>query len=197
MEKLSKKPFSGVAKKINPTVAGAAIGGTVTGGVGALSQHLSNRKTDKRWEQTNKQRAAKGQSPLPKKQRVSPLAAGAIFGAFGAAHGAAIGNAAHMGQQQGRQYYRGGTRRGPGGYAPPPPPSNVMAPAWAGKVKTKSEATKAWKSEARKHHPDLGGNPDKMKKVNAEWEEWQRSNHFNKLAGVIPSFLDELMQIYS
>ena len=49
-------------------------------------------------------------------------------------------------------------------------------------VKTKKEAQKLYRKQAMKYHPDLGGDPTKMKELNKAWETFQKSNHFQKLA---------------
>lgn len=52
----------------------------------------------------------------------------------------------------------------------------------SGDEKTKSEVRKAFHNLARKHHPDIGGDPEKMKKINAAWEDIKNGSWFNKLA---------------
>lgn len=51
-----------------------------------------------------------------------------------------------------------------------------------GGVKSKAEAKAAYKEVARKHHPDLGGDPEKMKDINAAWDDFKRSTAFQKLS---------------
>jgi len=49
-------------------------------------------------------------------------------------------------------------------------------------VSTKAEAKKKMRSAALKHHPDKGGNPEEMKKVNDFMGQVQKSDWFDKLA---------------
>lgn len=49
-------------------------------------------------------------------------------------------------------------------------------------VKTKKEAKKHFRATAFKHHPDRGGDPEKMKKVNEAWSEIKSSSWYEKLA---------------
>ena len=37
------------------------------------------------------------------------------------------------------------------------------------------EARQAYKDAARKHHPDAGGDPEVMKRINAAWDRIRRS----------------------
>lgn len=51
-----------------------------------------------------------------------------------------------------------------------------------GKVKTKKDAQQAYKAAARKNHPDLGGDPEKMKNINSSWDDFKTSPLYEKLA---------------
>jgi hypothetical protein len=73
--------------------------------------------------------------------------------------------------------------------------ADAPPPSWAKGAKTKAEAKTRYRAEAKKHHPDHGGDAEKMKKVNTEWEAYEKSKHFDKLAGWIPSLIDELQQL--
>ena len=48
--------------------------------------------------------------------------------------------------------------------------------------KTKAEAKKVYREAARKHHPDMGGDPEKFKKLSTDWEGIENSEWFHKLA---------------
>lgn len=50
------------------------------------------------------------------------------------------------------------------------------------KIKTKKEVKIEHRRKAMKHHPDRGGDPDKMSKVNASWERVSNSSWYEKLA---------------
>lgn len=68
-------------------------------------------------------------------------------------------------------------------------------PAWAKNAKNHGEAKRAYRAEAMKHHPDRGGNAEKMKTLNNEWEELEK-HHFPKQSSVLSSFFDELESIF-
>ena len=61
------------------------------------------------------------------------------------------------------------------------------------KNQSKSEAKKAYKAQARKNHPDMGGSEEKMKDVNAAWTKYK--SHFTKEAA-LQAFCDELIRIH-
>lgn len=49
-------------------------------------------------------------------------------------------------------------------------------------VKTKAAAKKAYRDLVKKYHPDRGGDPEMMRKVNNAWDAFSDSHHFQKLA---------------
>lgn len=49
-------------------------------------------------------------------------------------------------------------------------------------VSTKAEITRAYRDKARQHHPDKGGDPEKMKRLNDAMEKIRESSWFSKLA---------------
>lgn len=52
-----------------------------------------------------------------------------------------------------------------------------------GGFKTKAEATKHYRKMSMKHHPDRGGDPEKMKKINTAWDKFKaHPDGFEKLA---------------
>ena len=51
-----------------------------------------------------------------------------------------------------------------------------------GKEKTKAEVKKKYREQARKHHPDLGGDAEHFKKVNNAYDHVEKSPWFSKLA---------------
>lgn len=51
-----------------------------------------------------------------------------------------------------------------------------------GKVKTKAEAKKAYRDAAYQAHPDRGGDTEKMKDINASWDDFKNSPLYEKLA---------------
>jgi uncharacterized protein YdaT len=48
----------------------------------------------------------------------------------------------------------------------------------------KLEAKQVYREAARKHHPDMGGNAEKFKKLSTDWEGIENSNWFQKLAAL-------------
>ena len=51
-------------------------------------------------------------------------------------------------------------------------------------IKSKADAKKIYREAARKHHPDLGGNVEKFKKLSTHWEDVENSDWFQKLASL-------------
>jgi len=72
-------------------------------------------------------------------------------------------------------------------------PNPAEKPEWLRHVKTKDDAKKAYKAQARKHHPDLGGSEEKFKQVGNEWEDFQR-HHFDKLSHALFQELYHIMR---
>jgi hypothetical protein len=101
---------------------------------------------------------------------------GLIGGYFGTAYGA--GKHFH---ENYRGYYRG---RGDG--AGPKRPSDhrphMHHVGLSGEEKTKAEVRKKYYQAAMKHHPDRGGKPEDMKRINNAMDEIKNSSWFQKLA---------------
>jgi hypothetical protein len=72
---------------------------------------------------------------------------------------------------------------------------DVPTPKWARGAKTKADAKTRYRAEAMKNHPDRGGNAEKMKDINTEWEKWEKSPGFNKLSHVLLGLIDELEKL--
>lgn len=68
-----------------------------------------------------------------------------------------------------------------------------VRPDWLKKAKTKAEAKAAFRDQARKLHPDHGGNPSEFRKMH---DEWKQHEHAFKTA-MLSSFADELEKIAS
>lgn len=60
----------------------------------------------------------------------------------------------------------------------------AATPTWAQQASTKAEAKSAYRAQARQHHPDLGGDPEKLKRVNVDWENFEKSPAYAKMASV-------------
>lgn len=93
-----------------------------------------------------------------------------------------------------RSSYGSGSARG-SGEARSAKVKDVGTPEWLKGVKTKADAKTKFREQAKMHHPDRGGSEEKMKKVNSEWDSFQK-HHFNKLSHILPAFLDELKEIF-
>jgi hypothetical protein len=50
------------------------------------------------------------------------------------------------------------------------------------KMKTKAEVKKVFRDAAMRNHPDIGGDAEKMKRINASWAKIKDDPWFHKLA---------------
>lgn len=180
------------------------IGGAV--GAGGLTLGLTH--AAKKW--TEKQPSFKKLKPATKEKRKKEMNKAIKWGTIGnailgglefASLGADLGShrrymrAARKASKGAGRYWKGRSSYGGyGGYARPPKADEVKVPDWLKGVKTKADAKTKFREQAKTHHPDRGGSEEKMKKVNSEWDNFQK-HHFNKLAFLMPSFLDELRRI--
>lgn len=89
-------------------------------------------------------------------------------------------------RSRGRSY--SGRSTGPGREAPSAQIPRQSVPSWLKGVKTKQEAKNAYRAQAMKHHPDRGGNAERMKEVNTAWDSFQK-HHFDKLSSALFSEL--------
>lgn len=199
-----KRSFTGTlrhAKRVLQTnqplkqgLIGAALGGAYAGGV----NHVVRKAVEKHGTPAMKKQMKDADDKHPFLRH--PLTQTVMGAAIGGHAGVQLGTLSKTFRdagKQGRGFSRGWR---PGGEAPPPsrPSSaNMKPPAWAKGAKTKADAKKAYRAEAFKHHPDRGGDQNKMKDLNNQWENFQQSEHFNKLSGVLPSFFDELDLIHA
>lgn len=137
---------------------------------------------------------AKAKEPTTAKRVAQGLGLGAAAAAaVGLSHPAgrrrakgilnAFRNAAHKASRSGGQYSQ---HARPGSSSPH---VGAAIPSELRKIRTKNEFRKAWRAEAMKHHPDRGGNPEKMKDVNVAYEAFRRSPHYEKLAAAYWPFL--------
>lgn len=110
---------------------------------------------------------------------------------IGAIIGGAAGIGANIGLFKMLQKQKFGQYRHSGYYqAPrPPKPQQTDIPSFFkqhghnhSNIKTKLQAKKIYRDAARKTHPDLGGDVEKLKKLNIDWEGVENSSWFNKLA---------------
>lgn len=60
--------------------------------------------------------------------------------------------------------------------------------------KTKRDVKTEFRTAARKHHPDRGGNPEKMKAINESWGTIKETDWFQKLAA-LAAMRDEMSSI--
>ena len=186
---MKKEAFMGAVKKVvdfakkHPEVTYGAAGAAGLGGLSAGTQHLSNKFVERYG------------SPLQKENLRThhlvyhPLTQGAIGAAFGGYGGSRYGAFKRsMGASGGR------SRHGFGGEAPSAKVKDTGVPSWLKGVKSKAEAKRVYRAQARSNHPDLGGDAEKMKTINQQWDSFSK-HHFDKLSMFLPSFYQELYEI--
>lgn len=178
-------------KQLGQRISNTALKGAVIGaGLGGWSGNAGAKRENE---------DARGKKTVMRRDVAANTIAGAVRGA---GSGAFIGR---LFQREARQPfdfgggYGGGRGRSSGrsygggsgfGRKPPEPPD------WLKNVKTKKDAKKAYHTHAMKNHPDRGGSEDAMKKINADWDDFQK-HHFDKLSSIrAQAFLDELAKIY-
>lgn len=157
-------------------VRGAIAGGLGLGALGAavngLPKTQKNILTGEEEKLTNKQRITRG------------VVGGLGFGVLGAMHGR------RMGWNHRAKKWNAGFRPAAGAPGGMPKPKT---PDWLKGAKTRSEARRAYHAQARKLHPDLGGNPEAIKNLNVEWEKHEPM--FKQ--ALYDAFADELEKIAS
>jgi len=164
-------------KKILGT-AGALYGA----GVGALAgaRHESPKTVPKKKRWTRRQKVVRG-----------ALIGAAAGGLYGVGQGAQVRTKGYQQYWKGKKWQQGKKwqhRSAPGfGFR-----QKVKPPSWVAGVKTKEEAARRFKQQARKVHPDLGGSTEAMKNLNTEWSKFRKSPDFTKLSAFMPSFFNEL-----
>lgn len=57
-------------------------------------------------------------------------------------------------------------------------------PDWLSGISSKAEAKSKYRRMARKHHPDLGGSEEVMKKITLEWDSFIKGGGFDKLSSI-------------
>lgn len=164
-------------------IAGAAVGGLGGAALGGLPKHHYNMKGEKKKSPTG--------------WRIANAAIdGVLLGTLGHDIGGRLGfqMAAKKYGPNPRTWGAGGWS-GPGGKATGDSPY----PDWLKGSKNKADAKKRYRDLAMKHHPDRGGNPEHMKKVNEEWEGAQAHKDFPKMASLVSfnAFTDEMFKIYN
>lgn len=156
-------------KERREDLLGAAAGGLGFGSIGYI--HGKKREKDK--------------APTKRSDR---WAEAAMAGAMGAGYGHMFGAMARGHRLQMHQIFHHTGEHRTGGFGTPSK-THAPPPKWAKGAKTKAEAKKRYRAEAKKHHPDIGGDPETMKKVNTEWEAFENSSHFDKLAHLMSSIM--------
>jgi hypothetical protein len=77
--------------------------------------------------------------------------------------------------RSGRSYSSDRNKSDPFSRRRPPPIEEDFETIGSRRGVTFDEARQAYKDAARKHHPDQGGDPEVMKRVNAAWERIKQS----------------------
>lgn len=156
----------------NKTIGGALLGG-LYGGTGGLVRAAAYNKR-------------KG---LRKKDKRSVLGYGLAGLTIGAALGGKLGNMAAKDQVRTHKIYEdafgnGRFYRGFNNASKKHPPDLHQHLGFLGvskNAKTKKEVTQKYRDLAMKHHPDRGGDSQKMKDVNEAFDTIKKSDWFDKL----------------
>lgn len=175
-----------------PAAAGAVGLGVPFAGLGAFSQRRSAWDADEGVQKGVKDMAREAGIPThgkkfkdfkDKTHRRSQIAAAVGLGLYGGVQGGIAGHS--IGQINGR-YSRYSRYSNHGGQSANPSrrdhTSILKDLGIPHTVKTKMEAKTHFRNLARKHHPDLGGDAEKMKKINNDFEDLQKTQWFAKLA---------------
>jgi predicted double-glycine peptidase len=161
---------------------GMLLGGVPSAGLGAV---LGSRP---------KMYDARGKK-VENKHRVFHGVMGALnLGTLGAIAGHGIGTFKDISTEQ-KRWQRARQTWQDGGYsareARSAPGSGAGMPDWLKGSKNKADAKIRYRAAATQHHPDRGGNEEKMKQINADWDKWQG---FWKEA-MLRAFSEELVKI--
>lgn len=163
--------------------AGAVLGGATT--------HAGNKATES--SDAFKEMTPKQQKNFQKTKKLR-VAVGALSGAY--LGGSTAHDFASIGQKVRRGGYQAKARpRSSSGEAPAAKVKDMGTPEWLKGVSTKAEAKSKFRQQAGVHHPDRGGDENKMKTINAEWDSFQK-HKFHKLSHSLTGFFDELGKIY-
>ncbi len=191
------------AKRVIQTTPASVKGGLIGAGAGGLIGGLTEKSL-----QDYKMKANPKKKKLSKKKRVSRIVGAGLVGAFNlGSAGATIGSSMDSirdGKKLWRQLNSKKRRRasqggGGGGSskreAGPAKTKDVGTPDWLKGVTSKADAKTKFREQAKIHHPDRGGSEERMKKVNSDWDSFQK-HHFHKLSFALAPFLAELKEIY-
>lgn len=180
------KDFSKMQKYMFPLAAAGIAGLTEFGLQKMMTTEKSVRQDSLYMESLEREARAKGlakgssaykdyiQKKVDARVKNIPLQSG-----LGAGLGAGLITALTFGSgpQGGGSY-----RRYHGSYSQPSMSDLKSQLGLSGNERTKAEVRKAFHALARKHHPDLGGDSEKMKTINKAWEDIQNTGWFQKLA---------------
>lgn len=189
---------------INHMLLGGGIGAGLSSGMAFLDRKPHSVKTKdgirKETPEETKKRTRKAIFSNAVTGALSGAAVG--FSAFGFRSRDYIRKQRQEWQQKQHEEWRGSwedfNRKHSGGssnsghYTPPPAPKHNgyhhsdffknYGGADHTKIKTKKEAKAYYRAAAQKHHPDAGGSAEAFKKMQAQWEDVERSDWFTKLA---------------
>lgn len=173
----------------NHTIGGAAVGAALGGASVGLNTHLSNVGKDKKKKKSVLGRAAAG------------ALGGAALGGALFRHNAKSQIDAHEAMNKAReqwqrskfeQAHRASGGKGDWNYhsfsrtKPAPDLDQHLGFLGVSKnAKTKKEVSQKYKDLAMKHHPDRGGDSQKMKDVNEAYDKIKKSDWFDKLGFAI------------
>lgn len=151
---------------VNYLKKGMRTGGLIGGGAGIIGGATLG------WSAKNKHKER------TTKEKVIGAAMGAgAFGLFGHQVGSLTGGVKNYSRLK-------------GGFIPPAPKPKM--PDWLKGAKTRTEGHKLYQQNARKLHPDLGGDNKAMANLASEWKSYEP--HLKKMA-MLSAFADELGKI--
>ena len=93
----------------------------------------------------------------------------------GGGAGSNTGGSSSYRGRDGRSYSSDRNKSDPFSSRRPPPIEEDFEAVGSKRGVPFEEARQAYKDAARKHHPDAGGDPEVMKRINAAWERIKRS----------------------
>jgi hypothetical protein len=179
------------------TLTGAAAGAGILGGLSYLGGHPAILKRDPLFQRYLKKEIKKNKIPKHKverykKEKMSKARRNASL--FNLVYGGVLGGIAGNRYAKAKQFSEFFRQRGQTGFRAQRPPSINEALNTIGIDKatttTKHQVKKKFYQEAMKHHPDRGGSPEKMKRLNQAWEDIQDSSWFKKLSFILKQSIE-------
>jgi hypothetical protein len=150
---------------------GAVLGGGLEGIRAHIENKISNHGRDEEWKDRYK--------GIQRNKVLRRALSGALTGGMTGLYAAAKLDEAGVWQQSPASRAREGQRAAEAAKKARWRETSKTYPHWARDVRTQEEAKTRMRAEAMKHHPDRGGDSEKMKEVNRAWEEWTGNPYSN------------------